>query len=104
MARNFSELRKGISRDRRSRNEQRAAAILAAMELPELRDYLAVTQHDLADRLSISQSNVSRLERRADMHISTLREWVAALGGELQLLAVFPDGAVELDQFAGRAV
>jgi len=53
----------------------------------------------VADRLSIAQSNVSRLERRRDMLISTLREVVRALGGELRLSAVFPDGVVEIKQF-----
>jgi hypothetical protein len=52
-----------------------------------------------ADRLSIAQSNVSRLERRDDMLISTLRQVVQALGGELKVTAVFPEGSVEITQF-----
>jgi transcriptional regulator with XRE-family HTH domain len=58
-----------------------------------------ITQEELAQRLSIAQSNVSRLERRRDMLISTLREVVSAMGGELHVSAVFADGAVELVQF-----
>jgi transcriptional regulator with XRE-family HTH domain len=99
MPKKFAELRGQMSRDRRVRNAERASAILTAMGLAELRGALDITQEDLAYRLSISQSSVSRLERRGDMHISTLRQVVAALGGELHLSAVFPDGAVELDQF-----
>lgn len=99
MAKSFNVLRHAMGAQRVERNEKRAAAILAAMELPELREVLDVTQEDLADRLSISQSNVSRLERRTDMLVSTLRECVAALGGKLQLVAVFPDRRVPLKQF-----
>ena len=99
MARKFSELRQAMTEERRERNEERAAAVLAAMDLAELRGAMEVTQEELAARLSIAQSNVSRLERRRDMLISTLREVVSALGGELHVSAVFPDGAVELAQF-----
>ena len=102
MTKKFADLRNAMSANRTEQNAQRAAVMLAAMALPELRDLLQVTQDDLADRLAISQSNVSRLERREDMLISTLREWVSALGGELQVLAVFPDGAVPLNQFDDR--
>lgn len=99
MAKKFSELRRSMSPERREKNAERAAAILAAMNLAELRGAIGVTQEELAERLSIAQSNVSRLERRHDMLISTLKEVVAALGGELHVSAVFPDGAVELVQF-----
>ena len=102
MTKKFADLRNAMNANRKEQNAHRAAVMLAAMALPELRDLLQVTQDDLADRLAISQSNVSRLERREDMLISTLREWVSALGGELQVLAVFPDGAVPLNQFDDR--
>lgn len=103
MAKKFARLRNKMSEERQEQNAERAAAILAAMNLAELRGVLDVTQGDLAERLAISQSSVSRLERRHDMHISTLRQVVAALGGELHLSAVFSDGAVELDQFSDIA-
>lgn len=99
MAREFSELRSTMSDGGREQNAERAAAILTAMDLAELRGSFDLTQEELASRLSISQSNVSRLERRRDMLVSTLREVVEALGGELHLSAVFPDGTVELLQF-----
>ena len=69
------------------------------MDLAELRGSLELTQEELAARLSISQSNVSRLERRRDMLVSTLRDVIAAFGGELRLSAVFSDETVELVQF-----
>jgi transcriptional regulator with XRE-family HTH domain len=65
---------------------------------------LHVTQEELASRLQISQSNVSRLERRRDMLISTLREVVEAYGGRLRLIAEFPDEVVEIEQFEAGTV
>ena len=100
MARKFRDLRKKMSPERRARNEAKALALLAAMDLSELRNACRVTQEELAARLEVAQSNVSRLERRHDMLVSTLRDVVEALGGELHLLALFPgDGAVRIRYF-----
>jgi hypothetical protein len=49
--------------------------------------------------LGIPQGGVSRLERRTDMYVSTLRNYIRAMGGELKITAVFPNGAVEISQF-----
>jgi transcriptional regulator with XRE-family HTH domain len=104
MARKFKELREKMSPERQQRSRERTAAMLLAMDLAELRGKLGVTQEELASRLEISQSNVSRLERRRDMLVSTLREVVEAYGGRLRLVADFPDGSVEIEQFdEGRA-
>ena len=99
MARKFSELREEMSPERRQKVQERTAAMLLGMDLVELRGSLELTQEELASRLAISQSNVSRLERRRDMLVSTLREVVEALGGELHLVAEFPEGTVEIRQF-----
>lgn len=99
MAKKFAALRAQMSEERQARNAERTAALLVAMDLAELRGRLDVTQTELATRLEISQSNVSRLERRHDMLVSTLRQVVSALGGELRVEAVFPDGVVTLRQF-----
>jgi DNA-binding Xre family transcriptional regulator len=96
MAKKFSELRARMSEERRARNAERTAALAAAIDLAELRGALDLTQEELAERLEIAQSNVSRLENRDDMLISTLRQVVEAVGGELHLEAVFPDGDVRL--------
>ena len=58
-----------------------------------------MTQENLAKVLSVDQSQVSRVEKRTDMYVSTLRSFVEALGGELEIRAVFPDGAVKVTQF-----
>lgn len=64
--------------------------------LQDLRSKRKVTQEDLADRLGIKQPTISKLERREDVNLSTLRRYVEALGGELHVTAKFSDGAVEL--------
>jgi len=99
MARKWSEIRDAMSPERQARNRERTAALSLAMDLAELRDNLDLTQEEVAERLQISQSNVSRLEKRRDMLVSTLRDVVEAFGGELHLVAEFPDGSVEIRQF-----
>jgi transcriptional regulator with XRE-family HTH domain len=76
--------------------EARVATIKRAMEdaiaLAQLRELFGLRQVELAERLGTNQASVSRLERREDLFLSTLREYVAALGGSLELTASFPDG------------
>ena len=54
----------------------------------------------MAQLLKISQGAVSKVERRTDMFVSTLRNYVRAIGGDLEIRAVFPDGDVLIDQFS----
>jgi DNA-binding Xre family transcriptional regulator len=96
MARKFKELRDAMSPEHRERAAARALELMECMDLTELRSIREVTQEDLAGRLGVAQSNVSRAERREDMRVSTLRDVVEALGGELDLLARFPDGVVRI--------
>ena len=81
MAHKWSEIREKMSPERRERNREKTAALLLAMDLAGLRDNMDLTQEEVAARLQISQSNVSRLEKRRDMLVSTLREVVEAFGG-----------------------
>jgi hypothetical protein len=76
----------------RQRKIKRRAAELIAEEftLRDLRRAKQITQEEVAQRLSGRQVYVSRLERRADMKLSTLRDYVRALGGDLQLMVTFP--------------
>jgi DNA-binding transcriptional regulator YiaG len=71
--------------------------------LPKIRESCQLSQTELAQRLQINQGAVSRLERRRDMRIQTLRRLVSAMGGELELLARFPDHTVriQLDELLG---
>jgi transcriptional regulator with XRE-family HTH domain len=60
--------------------------------LAQVRNARRLTQTQLANTLGVSQAQVSRIENQADLYLSTLRSYVQAMGGELQLRAVFPDG------------
>jgi DNA-binding XRE family transcriptional regulator len=81
-----------LTRARRKKVEARAAALIAEeMTLQELRQARKLTQARLAKALGISQDGVSRLEKRSDLLLSTLRKSVEAMGGNLSLVAEFPD-------------
>ena len=69
----------------------------------DLRHSVGMTQQSVADTLEMSQANVSRIEHEDDLYLSTLRAYVAALGGELRLTAVFPDHTVTLEPGKARA-
>lgn len=99
MARKFRELRARMAPERQQRVRDRAQALLAELPLQELRRARRMTQEALASRLGSQQALVSKLERRADMYVSSLRTYVEALGGELEIVARFPDGVVRITQF-----
>ena len=61
------------------------------LSLAELRRARLMTQDQLAADLHINQASVAKLERRTDMYLSTLRRFVEAMGGELEIVARFPD-------------
>jgi predicted transcriptional regulator len=63
----------------------------------QLRNARAMTQTRLAEVLSVDQGRISKLEKRTDMYLSTLRSYVEAMGGSLEIRAVFPEGAVKID-------
>jgi len=69
------------------------------MALQELRQAMHLTQQELADVLQMNQAALSKLEHQSDMYVSTLRHFVAALGGELRIVAHFPQGDVVVNQF-----
>jgi len=99
MAKKFSELRSKMSPAARARAQGRARTMLAEMPLQELRLARGLSQEALAATLKIRQASVSKLERRADMYISTLRSHIRAMGGELEIVARFPDGEVRISNF-----
>ncbi len=83
---------KSIRPVRRKKINARAAALIAEeMTLQELRQARKLTQVRMAKALGISQDGVSRLEKRSDLLLSTLRKTVEAMGGNLSLVAEFPD-------------
>ena len=81
-----------LSAPRRKKVEARAKELIAQeISLRTLRQAMNMTQERLAEALGIGQDGVSRLEKRSDLLISTLRSYIEAMGGELQLIATFPD-------------
>lgn len=85
---------KGLPRERRKRIEARTAELIAEeMTLRELRLARKLTQVRMARALGITQDSVSRLEKRSDLLLSTLRKTIEAMGGSLSLIARFPDRA-----------
>jgi DNA-binding XRE family transcriptional regulator len=99
MAKKFRDLRARMSPDRRKRAHERAETMLAELPLQALRQARQLTQEALAKTLGSQQARVSKLERRADMYVSSLRTYIEAMGGELEIIARFPDGAVRITQF-----
>jgi transcriptional regulator with XRE-family HTH domain len=97
MARKFEELRGKMSPESRRKSEELASKYRAEMALDELRVARQLTQESLARTLNVNQAAISKMERRTDMYLSTLRSIIKAMGGELVLQAVFPDGRTELD-------
>lgn len=92
MATNVRDTIKGLSQVRRKKIEARAAALIAEeMSLRNLRQALTLTQERMAETLGIGQDGVSRLEKRSDLLLSTLRTYIEAMGGQLSLIAKFPD-------------
>ena len=96
MARNFRELEEKMSPESKARAEAKAREMMAEMLLAELRKFRGLTQEELATALGITQPSLSKLENQDDMRVSTLRDIVQALGGELDLLARFPGEVVRI--------
>jgi hypothetical protein len=89
----YSKLRATMSPESRARASARAKQMIAALPLDQIRKAQEMTQIELAARLDTDQTSVSKLENREDMHLSTLREYIAALGGEMVIHAKFPNAS-----------
>ncbi len=90
-----------MSPQARARSEAAARTMIQAPPLAELRDAQNITQIELAKRLNIDQSAVSKIERRTDMYLSTLSDMIRAMGGQLELTAKFPSGEVHILALTG---
>ena len=100
MARTFDELvRRTTNKRTRERADRRARDLLGQLLISEMRQLTGKSQRQVARALGIKQPSLSKLENQSDMQISTLQRIVAALGGELEVVAKFPKGRVEIDQF-----
>ena len=99
MARKFKELEARMSPEAIRTSDTTHRRLKESMALEELRDALRMTQQELAQSLNVDQSAVSKLEHRTDVYVSTLRRCIAAMGGQLEIRAVFPAGTVRINQF-----
>jgi DNA-binding transcriptional regulator YiaG len=92
MAKSLREKLNELSPERRKKVDARAAQLIAEqMTLRELRKARKLTQERLAETLGIGQEQVSRLEQRSDLLLSTLRSYIEAMGGSLTIVAKFPN-------------
>ncbi|MGD0942073.1 MAG: helix-turn-helix domain-containing protein [Terracidiphilus sp.] len=88
----LEEILQAMPEERRRRIEQRAAELIAEeLHLRELRRLRKLTQSRLSKKLKIGQEGVSRIEKRTDLYLSTLRSYVEGVGGKLSLVVEFPD-------------
>ena len=96
----WTELRSRIPAERRQATDLKVAQAVKEMPLHRLREARRLTQKQMAETMHIDQSRVSKIERRTDVYVSNLRNFVCALGGELELVARFPDGRVKISSFS----
>jgi transcriptional regulator with XRE-family HTH domain len=99
MAHKWKDVRGTFSSEREEKIRRRVDATLKAMKLDQVREARNLTQTKLARALRVNQGAVSKMEKRTDMYVSTLRDYLRAMGGELQIRAIFPDGEVVIEQF-----
>lgn len=97
--RSFRELTDAMPLARRQGIERRFQDSVAAMPLDALRKAREMTQLQLSEVLGVHQSEVSKIEHRTDICVSTLIDYVEALGGHLEIRAVFADREIRISQF-----
>ena len=98
--RSFAELRARMSPEARAKAEAEAQRLGEDMNLAEVRRALKLSQEEIGQTLQIKQASVAKIEKRTDMYVSTLRRFIEAMGGELEIVARFPDHAVKIRTFA----
>jgi predicted XRE-type DNA-binding protein len=98
-SRKFRELVKAMPDERQQKIANRVRQSLASMPLDEIRKARQMTQSKLALALGVNQGEVSKIEHRTDIYLSTLAGYLKALGGKLEIRAVFPDREMRITQF-----
>lgn len=105
MGKNFKDLRAGMSADAKAASPAEHRRLVAEMSLLQIRNARELTQKKIAGELHMGQGDVSKLERRTDMYVSTLARYLQAVGADLEIRAVFPDGrAVKITQFSEESI
>lgn len=95
----FAALTRGMAPERRQRVEAKKAVLRADMTLAEVRQAIGMSQQQVGQGTGVGQPAVAKLEKRDDMLVSSLRDYVASLGGELRIFAHFPGMDVQLTNF-----
>jgi len=103
MATKWKDIRGTHSPEVEAEIARRVKEAAGVMTLYQLREARNLTQVSLAKVLNVNQGAVSRMEKRTDMYVSTLRNFIQAMGGQLQVKAVFPEGEVQIEQFESLA-
>lgn len=99
----FEELRARMPPEARAKAEAEALRLRKEMDLADVRRALRLSQEEIAQTLHVGQAAVAKIEKRTDMYVSTLRRFIEAMGGELEIVARFPDHAVRIRNFAELA-
>ena len=102
MAAQWKQIRRPLSAEREAKVQARVRAEVSKLPLAELRRARAMTQTRLAEILQVNQAAISKIEQRSDMYLSTLRSYVEAMGGSLEVRAVFPEGEILLDHLGSE--
>ena len=100
--RNFRELEAKMSPGQLAKSDALVKQMIEEMPLSRLRQARSLTQEHLGTLLKRDQSAISQMERRSDMYVSTLADFIKALGGELEIRANFPEGTVRVTGFAEK--
>lgn len=101
MAKTFEQFLRTLPKEEQTAIEQETERLIVEeMTLQELRQARHRSQEVVGEILHINQAAVSKIERRADMYVSTLRAFIQAMGGDLEIIARFPDRPpVRINQF-----
>jgi transcriptional regulator with XRE-family HTH domain len=103
MAHKWRDIRGTFSPEQEAEIARRVREAAGVMTLYQLREARSLTQVNLAKVLNINQGAVSKMEKRTDMYVSTLRNFIQAMGGQLQVKAIFPEGEIQIEQFENVA-
>ena len=101
MAKSIRNLRETLSPKRQERIRERTRQLRAELPLQKIRQVRHLSQEEVANILQVKQGTVSKLERRTDVYISTLRKYIEAMGGTLTIRADFPEGPVDIVSLGG---
>jgi len=96
----FGRLTEQFPSDRRERIEGIKGELRLSMLLHELRQARAMTQRAVGESLKVNQPAIAKLERRTDMYVSSIRAYIEAMGGKLNIVAEFPQGSVVIENFS----